>query len=239
MVKTERMENVDPAEISKFDEIASRWWDPEGEFKPLHDLNPVRLAYVMNHVDLRGSETLDLGCGGGILSESLAREGASVTGIDASSKALGIARLHLHESDGVAVDYHHATAEAWAESHTAAYDVITCMEMLEHVPDPAPVMAACAAMLRPGGRLLVSTINRTPKAFALAIVGAEYVMGLLPRGTHEYASFIRPSEMTAVARSAGLQFESAEGLSYQPFSRTARLTDDLSVNYVACYRRPA
>lgn len=229
--------NVNPEEISKFDELAARWWDTEGEFKPLHDLNPVRLNYVKAHCDLQGAEVLDVGCGGGILSESLAAAGATVTGLDASEKALGIARLHLHESTAIDVNYVQSTAEQWAESHGARYDVITCMEMLEHVPDPSQVLRACASMLRPEGTLVLSTINRTPKAFALAIVGAEYVLNLLPRGTHEYASFIRPSEMASWAREAGLSLVSVDGMQYQPLNRQASVTQDVSVNYLACFRR--
>ena len=229
--------NVNPEEISKFDELAARWWDTEGEFKPLHDLNPVRLDYVQRYCELKGAQVLDVGCGGGILSESLAASGASVTGLDASERALGIARLHLHESPGIDVEYVQSTAEQWAEDHQAHYDVITCMEMLEHVPDPSQVLQACSSMLRDGGTLVVSTINRTPKAFAMAIVGAEYVLNLLPRGTHEYASFIRPSVMAGWARAASLSLVSVDGMHYQPLNRQASLTQDVSVNYLACFRR--
>jgi 2-polyprenyl-6-hydroxyphenyl methylase/3-demethylubiquinone-9 3-methyltransferase len=229
--------NVNPAEIEKFNDLAHRWWDPEGESRPLHDLNPVRLAYVRERVALKGSPVLDVGCGGGLLSEALAREGAEVTAIDLAPDLLQVARLHLHESELV-VDYRESSAELLAQQMPARFAAVTCMEMLEHVPDPASVIAACAALLQPGGRLFVSTLNRTPQAFALAIVGAEYVMRLLPRGTHAYAQFIKPSELGAWLRAAGLELEDVSGLHYEPFTRRAWKGRGTAVNYLACARKP-
>ncbi len=228
--------NTDPGEIAKFEALASRWWDPQGAFKPLHDINPLRLAFVEGTAGLAGKKILDVGCGGGILSESMAARGAVVTGIDASRAALTSARLHLAES-GVEVDYVCATAEQLAVQRPGIFDLVTCMELLEHVPDPASVVGACARLARPGGELIFSTINRNPKAYALAIIGAEYVLGLLPRGTHDYAKFIRPSELDAWSRSSGLTLDELRGLTYNPVRRRYSLSDDVDVNYLARLRR--
>jgi 2-polyprenyl-6-hydroxyphenyl methylase / 3-demethylubiquinone-9 3-methyltransferase len=230
-------ENVSQAELDKFDDLAHRWWDPNGESRPLHDLNPVRLAYVKERAGLRGAGALDVGCGGGLLSEALAREGAHVTAIDLAPQVLAVARLHLHESE-LSVDYRQVSAEALAAEMPGRFAVVTCMEMLEHVPDPASVIDACARLLAPGGRLFLSTLNRTPQAFALAIVGAEYLLRLLPRGTHHYAQFIRPSELGAWLRAAGLELEDVSGLHYEPFTRRAWHGAGTSVNYLACARKP-
>lgn len=229
--------NVDPAELAKFDALAHRWWDPDGESRPLHDLNPVRLAYVRERAALSGVAALDVGCGGGLLSEALAREGARVTAIDLAPQVLDVARLHLHES-GLRVDYRAVSVEALSAELPAHFDVVTCMEMIEHVPDPGSVIAACARLLKPGGRLFLSTLNRTPQAFALAIVGAEYLMRLLPRGTHRYAQFIKPSELAAWLRAAGLELEDVSGLHYEPFTRRAWRGGRTDVNYLACARKP-
>lgn len=230
--------NVDPAELAKFGRLAGRWWDPDGESRPLHDLNPVRLAYIAERAALRGARALDVGCGGGILSESLARAGAEVTAIDLSPNVIEVARLHLLES-ALTVDYRLVDVEALAAESPGRFDLVSCMEMLEHVPDPRSVVDACARLLRPGGRLFVSTLNRTPAAFAAAILGAEHVLRLLPRGTHHYAQFIRPSEMAAHLRAAGLELEHLAGIAYNPFTRRARLTENVSVNYIACAVKPA
>ncbi len=229
--------NVDARETAKFDRLASRWWDPDGEARPLHDLNPVRLAYVAARVPLRGVRALDVGCGGGLLSEGLARAGAAVTAIDLAPNVIEVARLHLHESR-LEVDYREASAEALAAERPGAFDVVTCMEMLEHVPDSGSVVAACAQLLRPGGRLFLSTLNRTPAAFALGILGAEYLARLLPRGTHDYARFIRPSELAAALRAAGLRLEDLSGLAYNPLTRRARISRSVAVNYLACAVKP-
>lgn len=230
--------NVNPAETAKFDRLAARWWDPDGESRPLHDLNPVRLGYVADRVVLRGTRALDVGCGGGLLSEALAGAGANVTAIDLASGVLDVARLHLHES-GLAVDYREIAVEALAEEMPGAFDVVTCMEMLEHVPDPASVVRACATLLKPGGKLFLSTLNRTPLAFGAAIVGAEHVMRLLPRGTHHYAQFLRPSEVASALRAAGLVLDDVSGLAYNPLTRRAWLTGSVAVNYLACATKPA
>jgi 2-polyprenyl-6-hydroxyphenyl methylase/3-demethylubiquinone-9 3-methyltransferase len=230
--------NVSSAETAKFDRIASRWWDPNGESRPLHDLNPVRLNYVAARVVLGGARVLDVGCGGGILSEALARAGAQVTGIDLAPRVLEVARLHLHES-GQNVDYREVSVEALASESPAAFDAITCMEMLEHVPDPGSVIGACATLLKPGGRLFLSTLSRTPQAFVTAIAGAEYLLNLLPRGTHHYAQFIRPSELASALRDAGLELEDLSGLSYNPYSRRAHVMKSTQVNYLACALKPA
>jgi len=229
--------NVNRAETGKFDRLASTWWDPNGESRPLHDLNPVRLNYVAERVALKGARVLDVGCGGGILSEALAAAGAQVIGIDLASRVLEIARLHLYES-GRTVDYRECSAEALAAEMPASFDAITCMEMLEHVPDPGSVIAACASLLKPGGKLLLSTLNRTPAAFGLAIVGAEYALNLLPRGTHHYAQFIRPSEMASALRASGLVLEDLSGLAYNPLTRRAWVAQSVQVNYLACASRP-
>lgn len=228
--------NVDPAELGKFAQAAHRWWDPEGEFKPLHALNPVRLAFVEQHAPLQGRPVLDVGCGGGILSEAMAARGANVTGIDAGAEVLTSARLHAFESQ-VEIDYQQTTAEAWAESHTETYDAVTCMELLEHVPDPESLIRACARMAKPGGAVFFSTIDRNPKSFALAIVGAEYLFRLLPRGTHAYERLIRPAELAKAARAAGLNLQAIAGMHYNPLTGHAQLQRDTSVNYVAYFRK--
>jgi 2-polyprenyl-6-hydroxyphenyl methylase/3-demethylubiquinone-9 3-methyltransferase len=229
--------NVNPAETAKFDRLAARWWDKNGESRPLHDLNPARLSYIADRVALKGARVLDVGCGGGILSEAISAAGAQVTGIDLAPRVLDVARLHLHESN-LTVDYREISVEALAAAEPGAFDAITCMEMLEHVPDPGSVIAASAALLKSGGRLFLSTLNRTPQAFGIAIVGAEYVAGLLPRGTHHYAQFIRPSELAAALRAAGLELEDVSGLGYNPLTRQARVTQSVQVNYLACARKP-
>ncbi|HSD69836.1 MAG TPA: bifunctional 2-polyprenyl-6-hydroxyphenol methylase/3-demethylubiquinol 3-O-methyltransferase UbiG [Woeseiaceae bacterium] len=228
--------NVDPAEVAKFDSLAARWWDPAGEFRPLHDINPLRLDYIRQRVELRGARVLDVGCGGGILAESLAAQGAAVTGIDVADGPLTVARLHQAES-GARVTYLRDTAESHAAEHAAAYDVVTCMEMLEHVPSPPEVISACAALVRPGGDVFFSTINRNPKAFLFAIVGAEYVLRLLPAGTHEYGKFIKPSELDAWARQAGLALHGSIGMHYNPLTREYSMGGDLDVNYLMHFRR--
>lgn len=228
--------NSNPAEIAHFSRLASRWWDPNGEFRTLHDLNPVRLTWVDDVAGLAGKTVVDVGCGGGLLSEAMARRGARVTGIDMSADSLAIARLHLLESAPLHVDYQETTAEDLALQSPHAFDIVTCMELLEHVPDPQQLVRSCAALLAPGGSLLFSTINRTPTAFATAIVGAEYLTRLVPRGTHHYEQLIRPSELDAWGRQAGLRLESLRGGAYNPASRTFTLTDDTTVNYFAHFR---
>ncbi len=230
--------NVDPSEIAKFDAAAPRWWDPDGEFRPLHDLNPARLDYIEARAGLAGRRVLDVGCGGGLLAESMARRGARVTGIDLAPGALEVARLHALES-GIAVEYREIAVETLADKEPAAFDLVTCLEMLEHVPDPAGVLLAIARLVQPGGDVVCSTINRNPKAFALAIVGAEYLLGLLPRGTHQYSRLIRPSELSRWARAAGLELVDLAGLEYSPAMRKARVTADTSVNYLAHFRGAA
>lgn len=230
--------NSSPAEIAHFSRLASRWWDPDGEFRTLHDLNPVRLAWVDEVAGLAGNTVLDIGCGGGLLSEAMAWRGATVTGIDMSADSLAIARLHLIESSPLHVDYLETTAEDLALQSPNTFNIVTCMELLEHVPDPQRLVQACAALLAPGGSALFSTINRTPTAFATAIVGAEYLTRLVPRGTHRYEQLIRPSELDAWGRRAGLRLESLRGGAYNPASRTFKLTDDTTVNYFAHFRAP-
>jgi 2-polyprenyl-6-hydroxyphenyl methylase/3-demethylubiquinone-9 3-methyltransferase len=229
--------NADAAEIARFQSSASRWWDPEGEMRPLHDLNPVRLAYVERAGPLAGRAVVDVGCGGGLLAEAMARKGARVVGLDLADDLLRVAQLHALDS-GVTVDYRAETAETHALEHAGRYDVATCMEMLEHVPDPASVVAALATLVRPGGHVFVSTLNRTPRAYLMAILGAEYVLRLLPAGTHTYGKFIRPSELAAWARAAGLSEVDIAGLDYDPFTRAARLTDDAAVNYLMHFHKP-
>lgn len=236
-MNTVRVDNFSQAELDKFNELAHRWWDPEGPQKALHALNPVRLRYVADRVRLRDAEVLDVGCGGGLLSEALAGEGAHVTAIDLAPDLLKIARLHGLES-GVRVEYRQMPVEALATERPASFDAITCMEMLEHVPDPASVVAACARLLKPGGTLFLSTLNRTPAAFALAIVGAEYIARLLPKGTHRYRDFIRPSELAAWLRAAGFVTEDVSGLLYEPWRHAARLSQRTDVNYLVCARLP-
>ncbi len=224
--------NADPLELRKFSDLAHRWWDPDSEFKPLHDINPLRLDYIDRSVGLRGKGALDVGCGGGILSESMAARGAEVTGIDLSDKALGVARLHLFES-GQKVNYVNASAEDFAATQPAAFDVVTCLEMLEHVPDPASIVKACAGMLKPGGTAFFSTINRNPKAYLLAVIGAEYLLRLLPMGTHDYAKFIRPAELMRFCRDAGLEQNDIIGMHYNPLARTYSLGRNTDVNFLA------
>ena len=223
--------NVDPAELQKFAALAHRWWDPNSEFKPLHEINPLRLTLIDQKVALAGKRVLDVGCGGGILSESMALKGAQVTGIDLGEKALKVAQLHKLES-GVDVDYRLISAETLAAEMPQSFDVVTCMEMLEHVPDPAAVVNACATLVKPGGMVFFSTINRNPKAYLFAVIGAEYVLNLLPRGTHEYEKFIKPSELSAWSRRAGLTLNGLTGMSYNPLSKRYWLGDDVSVNYM-------
>lgn len=230
--------NVNPGETAKFDRLASNWWDPDGESRPLHDLNPVRLGYVAGRVALKGARALDVGCGGGLLSEALARAGANVTAIDLAPAVLDVARLHLHES-GLAIDYREVSVEALAAEMPAQFDVVTCMEMLEHVPDPASVIRACATLLKPGGRLFLSTLNRTPLAFGVAILGAEHVMRLLPRGTHHYAQFLRPSEIARDLRASGFALDDLSGIAYNPLTRKAWLNGNVAVNYLACATKSA
>jgi 2-polyprenyl-6-hydroxyphenyl methylase/3-demethylubiquinone-9 3-methyltransferase len=229
--------NVDTAEIAKFDALASRWWDPEGEFRPLHQINPLRLDYIRQRANLPGSKVLDVGCGGGILAESMAGKGAKVTGIDMAEKPLGVARLHQAES-GTNVEYRQSTAEALADECAGAFDVVTCLEMLEHVPSPQNVIAACARLVKPGGDVFFSTINRNPKSFLFAIVGAEYLLRLLPAGTHEYDKFIRPSELEAWSRNAGLNLRGSIGMHYNPLTSEYSLGKNIDVNYLMHYRRP-
>lgn len=225
-------QNVDPNEIRKFEELASRWWDKNSEFKPLHDINPLRANWIDNLAPVAEQKVLDVGCGGGILTEALAQRGAQVTGIDMGDAPLGVAKLHQLES-GLSIDYQKSTAEDFAKNHENAFDVVTCLEMLEHVPDPSSVVRACAQMVKPGGHVFFSTINRNPKAFLFAIIGAEYVLRLLPRGTHEYAKFIRPSELANWSRDAGLQVNQMTGLLFNPLSKKYRLSDtDMDVNYM-------
>ena len=234
---TANRENVDAAEVAKFDALASRWWDPEGEFRPLHEINPLRLDWIRRHVDLDGQKALDVGCGGGILTESMATSGAQVTGIDMAEGPLTVARLHQIES-GAAVEYLQATAEELAMQRAGQFDVVTCLEMLEHVPSPPQVIASVTQLVRPGGHVFFSTINRNPKSFLFAIVGAEYVLQLVPAGTHEYQKVIRPSELESWARGAGLELQSSIGLQYNPFSKEYSLSPDVDVNYLMYFRRP-
>lgn len=230
-------QNVDNAEVDKFDAMAARWWDPEGELHPLHVINPVRLRFIQQYADIVGKKVLDIGCGGGILSESMARAGASVTAIDMAQSALTVARLHAVET-GMEIDYQFTSAEQYASSHAGEYDAVTCLELLEHVPDPVSLLESAARLTRPGGRVFVSTINRNLKAYMLAVLGAEYVMQLLPKGTHRYDRFIRPSELAQWARKAGLQLVKEVGLHYNPLFRSAYLTDSVDVNYLMCFEKP-
>ena len=233
------MTNADPVELAKFSALAHRWWDPTSDFKPLHDINPLRLGYIEERCGgLRGKTVLDVGCGGGILAEAMAREGAHVTGIDLSEKALAVARLHQLES-GVSVEYRLMAAEALAAEAAGSFDVVTCMELLEHVPEPASTIAACARLVSPGGIVVFSTINRNAKAYLLAVIGAEYLLKLLPRGTHDYARFLKPSEVAASARKAGLETDALIGMTYNALTKAYRLGPDTSVNYIATFRRDA
>ncbi len=230
--------NADPAEIAKFSELAHRWWDTEREFRPLHEINPLRLGWIQRFIPLRDQTVLDIGCGGGILADSMARQGATVTGIDLSSKALRIAQLHALEAQTPNVTYEEISAEAMAARQPASFDVVTCMEMLEHVPDPASVVRACADLAKPGAWVFFSTLSRNPMAFFQAILGAEYVLGMLPRGTHEYAKMLRPSELALFCREAGLDLRRSQGLSYNPLTRRYALTDNTQVNYMIATRKP-
>ena len=230
--------NVDHAAIAQFERLAARWWDTEGESRALHDLNPARLGYVIDRVALQGLNVLDVGCGGGLLSEAMAAQGAVVTAIDLAPAVLETARLHLYES-GLQVNYVETSAETLATQCPGGFDAITCMELLEHVPDPAAIIEACGRLLKPDGWLFLSTLNRTPQAFALAIAGAEYVMRLLPKGTHRYAQFIRPAELAAALRAAGLRLEDVSGLQYNPFTRAARVGGSTAINYLVAARKPA
>jgi 2-polyprenyl-6-hydroxyphenyl methylase/3-demethylubiquinone-9 3-methyltransferase len=231
--------NADPAELAKFSELAHRWWDTESEFRPLHEINPLRLGWIQSFVALRDLTVLDIGCGGGILADSMARQGATVTGIDLSSKALRIAQLHALEAQTPNLTYEEISAEAMAARQPASFDVVTCMEMLEHVPDPASVVRACAQLAKPGAWVFFSTLSRNPMAFFQAIVGAEYVLGLLPKGTHEYAKMLRPSELALFCREAGLEVHRSCGLGYNPLTRRYALTDNTRVNYLLATRKPA
>ncbi len=227
--------NVDPLEIEKFSQLAHRWWDINSEFKPLHEINPLRLNYIKELAGMEGKTVVDVGCGGGILSESMAASGANVTGIDLSKKALKVAKLHLLES-GHQVEYRKITAESLAKEKPHHYDIVTCMEMLEHVPDPMSVIKSCSELVKPGGWVFFSTINRNPKAYVYAIIGAEYVLNLLPRGTHEYAKFIKPAELARMARNAGLSSKDITGMTYNPITKIYALGSDSSVNYIMAYR---
>jgi 2-polyprenyl-6-hydroxyphenyl methylase/3-demethylubiquinone-9 3-methyltransferase len=233
------MTNADPQELEKFGELAHKWWDTEGDFKPLHRINPLRLDWIAQRTPLHGKTVLDVGCGGGILAEAMARRGANVLGIDLSVKPLKVARLHAMESGLSGLEYREVAVEALAAERPAGFDTVTCMEMLEHVPDPSAIVAACGRMLKPGGWAFFSTINRNAKAFAFAIVAAEHVLKLLPKGTHEYAKLIRPSELAAWCRSAGLDVEEMRGLEYNPLGQRYRLSSDTSVNYLVACRKAA
>ena len=230
--------NADPAELAKFSELAHRWWDPQSEFRPLHQINPLRLEWIDQISPLRGEKVLDVGCGGGILADSMARKGAEVLGIDLATKALKVAQLHALESGTPHIQYREVSVEALAQEMPSAFDTVTCMEMLEHVPDPGSVVAACARLVKPGGYVFFSTINRNAKAFMLAIVGAEYVLKMLPKGTHEYAKMIRPSELATACRSANLSVEQTRGLQFNPLTNRYWLDADTSVNYMFATRRP-
>ncbi len=230
------MSNVDPAEIHKFSELAHRWWDKNSEFKPLHEINPLRLHWIDSLAAIQGKKVLDVGCGGGILTEAMAASGAQVSGIDLSEKALQVARLHLLES-GHQVDYQLISAEAFADQQPGQFDVVTCLEMLEHVPDPSSIVAACARLVKPGGWVFFSTLNRNAKSYLFAVIGAEYVLNLLPRGTHDYAKFITPAELARMTRTAKLETEQLIGMTYNPLTKVYKLEPDTSVNYLMATRR--
>jgi 2-polyprenyl-6-hydroxyphenyl methylase / 3-demethylubiquinone-9 3-methyltransferase len=230
--------NADPQELAKFSDLAHRWWDTESEFRPLHQINPLRLEWIDKLSRVSGKRALDVGCGGGILSDAMARKGANVLGIDLSSKALKVAQLHAMEAGTPSVEYREIAAEALADEMPGHFDTVTCMEMLEHVPDPSSVVAACAKLAKPGGWLFFSTLNRNPKSFLFAIIGAEYVLNLLPKGTHEYAKFIRPSELANACRAAGLTMQASRGMEYNPLTRRYWLSDNTSVNYMFACRKP-
>lgn len=232
------MKNVDDLEIRKFEALASRWWDPNSEFKPLHDINPLRVNYISQHINLAEKRVLDIGCGGGILAEALAHHGATVTAIDKAEASLSVAKLHLLESQ-LDISYLDSTAEEFAEALPAQFDVVTCLEMLEHVPDPSSVVAACQRLVKPGGLVFFSTINRNPKSYLFAIIGAEYLLNLLPRGTHDYAKLIKPSELATWSRHAHLTLRDQIGMGYNPLTKKYFLQNSLDVNYLACYEKPA
>lgn len=232
------MSNVDEHELDKFSQLAHKWWDKDSEFKPLHDINPLRLDYVDSRVGLAGKKVLDVGCGGGILSESMALRGAEVTGIDLAKKSLKVAQLHSLES-GVIVNYRCIAVEELAEEMPASFDTVTCLEMLEHVPDPESIIRSCAKLVKPGGWVFFSTLNRNAKSYLMAVIGAEYVLNMLPKGTHEYARFLKPSELSRMARNAGLNIEDVTGMGYNPLSRIYSLNNDTDVNYLMATRRPA
>jgi 2-polyprenyl-6-hydroxyphenyl methylase/3-demethylubiquinone-9 3-methyltransferase len=238
MTQSSSSVNADPAELAKFSDLAHRWWDTESEFRPLHQINPLRLGWIESQAPLAGKRVLDVGCGGGILSDAMARRGASVLGIDLATKALRVAQLHALEAQTPNVDYREVSVEALAIEQPGSFDVVTCMEMLEHVPDPGSVVRSCAELARPGGWVFFSTIHRNPKSFLYAIVGAEYVLNLLPRGTHEYLKFIRPAELAGFCRSAGLAWAGTRGMEYNPITRRYRLSQDTSVNYLVATRKP-
>ena len=231
-------DNVDPAELAKFSELAHRWWDPESEFRPLHQINPLRLDWIKSLVPLQGQDVVDIGCGGGILTDAMARSGARALGVDLASKSLKVAQLHALEAQTPHVRYQEISAEALATERPASFDVVTCMEMLEHVPDPASIVRACATLVKPGGWVFFSTLNRNAKSFLFAILGAEYVLNLLPRGTHEYAKFIRPSELVRDCRAAGLEWKQSRGMQYNPLTRSYWMSQDTSVNYLVATQRP-
>ncbi len=229
--------NADPLELQKFSELAHRWWDPTSEFRPLHEINPLRLEWINALVPLAGKRVLDVGCGGGILAEAIAKKGANVKGIDLSEKALKVAELHSLES-GVQVNYELIAAEALAAREADQYDVVTCMEMLEHVPDPSAIVQACATLVKPGGRLFFSTLNRNPKSYLFAIIGAEYMLRLLPRGTHDYAKFIKPAELSQFARNANIEVQALKGMTYNPLTKIYSLNHDTGVNYLMACSKP-
>ena len=238
MQNTATSNNVDPAELAKFSDLAHRWWDPESEFRPLHQINPLRLEWINGIVPLQAKKVLDVGCGGGILTDAMARAGAQALGIDLATKSLKVAQLHALEAQTPNVQYREVAVEALAADQPASFDVVTCMEMLEHVPDPSSVVRACAKLVKPGGHVFFSTLNRNAKSFVFAIVGAEYVLNLLPRGTHEYAKFIRPSELARDCREAGLDWQHTRGMEYNPITRRYWMSNDTSVNYLVATQRP-
>jgi len=229
--------NADPQEIQKFSDVAHHWWDVNSEFRPLHEINPLRLEWINARAPLNGKKVIDVGCGGGILAESMAKKGAQVTGIDLSEKALGVADLHSLES-GLTIRYQHITAEKMAEQEPGTFDVVTCMEMLEHVPDPASIVASCAKLVKPGGYVFFSTLNRNPKSYLFAVLGAEYLLQMLPKGTHDYTKFIKPAELAAAIRQAGLELLTLRGMGYNPITKMYSLNSDTSVNYLAACQRP-
>lgn len=233
---TQTKDNVNPSEIEKFSAMASQWWDTEGNFKTLHQINPLRLNLVDKTVSLSGKDVLDVGCGGGILSESMALKGANVTGIDLGKELLDVADLHSLDS-GVSVNYQHTSVEALASQKPEQFDCVTCMEMLEHVPDPVAIINACSTLVKPGGYVFLSTLNRNPKAYLLSIIGAEYILGMMPKGTHDYASFIKPSELALWARQAGLTLEDSRGIEYNPFNKSFSMSEDISVNYICVFKK--